>query len=71
MVGWSHYYVNTNPQIGQQHEVHQEDCPVFPSAENRRYLGYFSSCHGAVAEAKKSYSDADGCGICSPDCHTA
>ncbi len=65
------YYVNTNPQSNGDHEVHREGCSYLPNPENRLYLGEFSSCHGAVYEAKKTYSTANGCYYCSNDCHTS
>lgn len=64
------YLVNKNAQPGGEHEVHKEDCNNLPEPENREYLrGEFSSCHGAVQEAKKKYPTADGCKHCSPACH--
>jgi len=65
------YYVNKNAQDNGDHEVHKESCKKLPEVENRIYLGDFPSCHGAVKEAKKYYARADGCAICSPDCHTS
>lgn len=65
------YYVNENSQYSRDHEVHREDCTYLPNASNRRYLGEYSSCKPAVAEAKKTYSKADGCKTCCPDCHTS
>ncbi len=59
------YYVNKTGD----HEVHDQDCSYLPDSENRKYLGEFSSCEGAVKEAQKTYPTADGCGHCSSDCH--
>ncbi len=39
--------------------------------EKKYYLGEFYTCQGAVAEAKKYYSKADGCKTCSLACHTS
>lgn len=64
------YYVNRNPQVNGDHEVHDEYCRYLPTVSNRMYLGLFYSCRGAVIEAKKTYSNADGCKTCSPECHT-
>lgn len=65
------YYVNTNAQPNGDHEVHKEvGCPTPADPKNRKYLGDFSSCVGAVAEAKKHYPTADGCKHCSPECHS-
>lgn len=65
------YYVNKNAQANGDHEVHKSGCSYMPSPENRMFLGDFSSCHGAVREAKKTYPTADGCYHCSPACHTS
>lgn len=65
------YYVNKNAQSNGDHEVHKDGCSWLPDLENRQYLGAFSSCHGAVAEAKKYYNQVDGCYHCSNDCHTS
>lgn len=64
-----HYYVDTEPVPGQHREVHYVDCPRF--LVNHAYLGYFSSCAQAVEEARGQYPDADGCSICSPECHSS
>lgn len=63
------YYVNTSPQANGDHEVHQDDCRFLPAFPNRKHLGVFASCKGAVAEAKKTYPTADGCAFCSRDCN--
>jgi hypothetical protein len=65
------YYVNENAQSNRDREVHREDCTYLPNVLNRKYLGEHSSCKPAVAEAKKTYSEADGCKNCCPDCHTS
>lgn len=61
------YYVNNDAQTNGDHEVHKSGCSWMPS--NKKYLGEHGSCHSAVAEAKKTYSQADGCAHCSPECH--
>ena len=63
------YYVNKNAQKNGDHEVHTLDCSYLPKPENRQYLGTFSSCHRAVEEAKKYYSNSDGCAYCCSECH--
>jgi hypothetical protein len=65
------YYVNKNSQDNGDHEVHNKDCHRLPDSENRQCLGNFDNCHDAVAEAKKYYSQADGCYYCSAECHTS
>jgi len=64
------YYVNKNAQSNGDHEVHDEDCIYIPAVNNRKYLGEFFSCKGAVTEAKKTYSKSNGCRTCSKACHT-
>lgn len=65
------YYVNEQKQSNGDHEVHTSDCRYLPSEANRKYLGEFSNCKDAVKEAKKSYSQSNGCYTCSKDCHTS
>lgn len=62
------YYVNPNAQSTGEHEVHKEGCSYFP--DEPIYLGEYSSCWDAVAEAGKYYSNVDGCYYCCPNCHT-
>jgi len=64
------YYVNKQAQSNGDYEVHKADCSWLPSVENRRYLGSFTNCHDAVKEAKKYYSQSNGCKHCSLECHT-
>lgn len=67
------YCVNQNAQPGSNdHEVHDlaSDKNCLPEVQNRISLGWFSSCSGAVTEAKKYYSDVNGCYYCANDCHT-
>lgn len=64
------YYVNINAQSSGDHEVHKWGCLFMPTESNRLYLGDFASCAPAVREAKKTYSQADGCYFCAKDCHT-
>lgn len=63
------YYVNKNAQSNGDHEVHVSTCVHLPSSENRQYLGSFTNCRDAVQEAKKYYTNADGCYYCSKPCH--
>ncbi len=64
------YYVNKNAQQNGDHEVHHENCVYLPLPANRNYLGEFSSCVAAVAEAKRYYERSNGCKTCSTICHT-
>jgi hypothetical protein len=63
------YYVNDNAQNSGDHEVHKDGCYYLSLAKSTTYLGYHSSCKTAVTEAKKYYSQSDGCAFCSPDCN--
>jgi hypothetical protein len=64
----ANYYVNNNAQPNGDHEVHEQGCSYMPS--DRTYLGNFSNCASAVAEAKKTYRQSNGCYWCSRACHT-
>tara|TARA_Y100001956_G_scaffold43096_1_gene42072 strand:- start:1848 stop:2054 length:207 start_codon:yes stop_codon:yes gene_type:complete len=65
------YYVNKNVQTNGDHEVHKTGCSFLPSPDNRIYLGAFSNCKEAVLEAKRIYSQVNGCYFCSRECHTS
>ena len=64
------YYVNDRAQYNGDHEVHDEGCPFLPYLQNRTYLGVFSNCKSAVAEAKKYHTQVNGCKACLNECHT-
>lgn len=66
----THYYVNKNAQSNGDHEVHTGECKFLPDVTNQKYLGYFSNCRYAVLEAKKYYTQVNGCKFCAIDCHT-
>jgi len=65
------YYVNKNTQSNGDHEVHKQGCSYMPDAANKKSLGDFSSCYGAVREAKKTYPQSNGCYYCANACHTS
>ncbi len=65
------YYVSKNKQDNGDHEVHKETCDWLPKVENRIYLGWHSYCVSAVNEAKKYYSQVNGCYYCSINCHNS
>lgn len=65
------YYVNKVEQGNGDHEVHTEECRYLPSVLNRIYLGQFTNCSDAVREAKKHYTQENGCYTCSRACHTS
>lgn len=66
------FCVNKNAQSTGEHEVHNLDagCTRLPDPKNQHYLGIFTSCSGAIAEARKIYRDVDGCWYCAKECHT-
>lgn len=64
------YYVNKQAQANGDHEVHKEGCGWMPSEGNKKELGEYHSCESAVAEAKKSYEQVNGCYYCCYACHT-
>lgn len=65
------YYLNLNPQLNGDYEVHKESC-YFRPTRNFEYLGDFILCTSAVDEAKKRNPDKNinGCKECSEFCHT-
>jgi hypothetical protein len=65
------YYVNKKAQPNGDHEVHTKNCFYLQISENRKELGDFSNCSDAVKEAKKTYSQSNGCKTCSKSCHTS
>lgn len=78
----SRYYVSKKPQPSGDHEIHIAGCLYLPAEEDRIYLGNFHSsgdlhgsggvhsCRLAVEEAKKHYSQVNGCYYCSSECYT-
>ena len=55
------YYVNRQAQANGDHEVHKDGCSYMPNQDNRLYLGNFSTCQEAVREAKRYFSQSNGC----------
>ena len=43
---------------------------LVPGADNRTYLGDFSSCSSAVSTASSYYGQVNGYYFCSGSCHT-
>lgn len=64
------YFVNNNPQMNGDYEVHASTCIYFPLIYNATYLGEFLTCAEAIREAKRRYPQANGCFHCSYLCHT-
>ncbi len=66
-----YFYVNTREQTNGDHEVHEKDtCSYPPHESNRLDLGWHYDCSGAVTQAKKIYSQVNGCYYCCNACHT-
>ena len=68
---YHHYYINNNQTLnpGLHHEVHTKEHAEQLGIRSAQYVGYFASETEAVAQAKKIYSDADGCASCCPKAH--
>ena len=66
-----HFYINNNQTLnpGLHHEVHTQEHAAQLGIRSAQYVGYFASEVEAVAQAKKIYSDADGCATCCPKAH--
>lgn len=65
----AYYYVNKNAQSTGEHEVHKSGCLFMPAESNRQYLGNYDNCKPAITEAKRYYSNVDGCKCCCKACH--
>lgn len=69
------FIINHNAQSNGDHEVHNAStgCPYMPSPENQIKLGFYHSCHGAVAYAKQNWPAyrINGCYYCCNACHTS
>lgn len=64
------YYVNDNEQNNGDHEVHRDGCSYLPLIVSKTYLGLFDNAKPAVEQAKKYYSQSNGCATCSPEANT-
>jgi len=64
------YYVNDHAQTNGDHEVHKDGCYWLKLARSTTYLGYHYGCATAVTEAKKHYSQSNGCAFCASACNT-
>ena len=66
------YYVNNddtrNPNL--HHEVHTAEHAEKLKITDKKWLGFYNDCKGAVLKANEHYSDADGCKTCCPDCNS-
>ncbi|MEQ9405552.1 MAG: hypothetical protein RIM99_18330 [Cyclobacteriaceae bacterium] len=57
------FIVSTTAKSNQVHDENSM-CKHLPSPDHRRSLGWFSSSESAVAEARKTFSEADACVHC-------
>ncbi len=66
-----YYVVNRNVTYnpGMHHEVHTLEHARELRISDAINLGYFPDETSAVTEAKRYYSNADGCAICCPRAH--
>ena len=62
--------VNKNAQPNGDHEVHRKGCEFWPDPGNWIPLGDHPTCHGAVLQARRHYTQVNGCYFCSRECHT-
>ncbi len=69
------FVINKNQQANGDHEVHNATagCSYMPNPENQVNLGQHSSCHNAVAYAKRQNPNLriNGCFYCCRPCHTS
>lgn len=69
------FVLNKNAQANGDHEVHNATigCSFMPDIENQIDLGEHTSCHGAVAHAKRRWPNnrINGCYYCCKPCHTS
>ena len=63
------YYVNNQAQANGDHEVHKEGCFYLQFVISKTDLGYHDTCETAIIAARRIYHKADGCKVCSEDCH--
>lgn len=66
------FIVNKNAQATGEHEVHDlsQNCKHLPNSANQVNLGIHVSCRSAIVEAKKYYTNVDGCAYCASACNT-
>lgn len=67
------YVINLNAQLDtNDREVHEDNCGWIKNSDNLEQLGFHTTCHSAVDEAKRrGYFSADGCLYCSSPCHNS
>ncbi len=63
------YYVTKRTNQEGRREIHREGCAYLPERGSCLYLGKLASSFSAVAEARRIYTDINGCFHCAPECH--
>ena len=63
-----YYVVNRIAQANGDHEVHLQGCTYFPTSHIT--LGFHAGCRSAVAQARQTFLQSNGCYWCSNECHT-
>lgn len=58
------YYINRNPSLNGNHELHVATCNNLPNIFNRKYLGEYSTLSEATREAQKQYPNTIPCNNC-------
>lgn len=66
------YYLNLTPQHTKEKEIHKDGCFWLSKANDTEYLGEFTGCQGALAEARRRhpFQPIDGCADCCNKCHS-
>lgn len=65
------YFLSKTPDPAQGYRfIHQEGCAVRPADADVDELGSFDSPEEAVAHARQTVPEADGCAMCCPNAHT-
>ncbi len=66
------YYLSLKTKRDKRiNEVHKSNCPNLPGTRDRKHLGNFLNCKGAVREAKKFVENPNGCCYCSRLCNSS
>jgi len=66
------YYLSLKPKRDKgTNAVHKSSCRHLPRPKNRKHLGNFLNCKGAVREAEKFVEKPNGCCYCSRLCNSS
>ena len=64
------FYIENDPNLHGECEVHREYCKVLLSAQNVKYIGLFDGCQAALVAARMIHPKAIGCLSCSGECRS-